>query len=327
MMPTVWVLADDRAGNVSQCVGVAENLGLPFEVKTIRYTRLAALPNALRGPTLSGLDRASRAQLAAPWPDIVIAAGRRTAPVTRWLKRKSGAFTVQIMDPGPMGRQGLDLIAVPNHDRPPRLPNLVRITGAPHRVTPARLAAEADRWRGRFDGLPRPWIALIVGGATRKHPFTPAMAEELGTLAAAVTRRLKGSLLITTSRRTSRKAEEALLARVPEPRSVFRWGDAGENPYFGYLALADAIIVTGDSVSMCSEACATTSPVYIHAPEGSVSAKHARLHAELYALGVARPLGNMLELWGHAPLNAAQTVADAIRSRLNLDEPEEEAEA
>ena len=42
----IWVLADDRVGNVSQCLGVAEALGLPYEIKTIRYDRLGALPNA-----------------------------------------------------------------------------------------------------------------------------------------------------------------------------------------------------------------------------------------------------------------------------------------
>src|SRR2546430_3147380 len=32
---------------------------------------------------------------------------------------------------------------------------------------------------------------------------------------------------------------------------------------FGYLALADSIIVTGDSISMLTEACVTRKPVYI----------------------------------------------------------------
>jgi hypothetical protein len=43
------------------------------------------------------------------------------------------------------------------------------------------------------------------------------------------------------------------------------WSNKGEeNPYYGYLALADQFIVTGDSVSMMTEATATGRPVAIY---------------------------------------------------------------
>lgn len=313
----VWVLADDRAGNVGQCLGVAEALGEPFAVKAIRYTALARLPNLLRGATLLGLDADSRAALGPPWPELVIAAGRRTAPVARWIRRRSGARLAQIMDPGPGGRAEFDLIAVPAHDgRGLAGANVLPVTGAPHRVTPARLIQAADVWRDRFAGLPRPWVAVIVGGATRQKPFTAAMAALLGRRAAGLAR--GGSLLVTTSRRTGTEQEEALLAALPEPRFVHRWGSAGDNPYFGLLALADAVVVTGDSVSMACEACATPAPLYLFAPPGFAAPKHARLHAELYARGLARPLedGAVLEAWSHPPLNAAGDIAAAIRGRL-----------
>ena len=47
-MTTVWILADDRAGNVSQLLGIAEALELPFERKDIRYDAWIKLPNFLR---------------------------------------------------------------------------------------------------------------------------------------------------------------------------------------------------------------------------------------------------------------------------------------
>lgn len=313
---SVWVLADDRAGNVGQCLGVAEALGLPFAVKDIRYDRLGALPNLLRGASLTGVGKASRAALCPPWPRVVVAAGRRTAPVARWIKRRSGAFLAQVMDPGPGGRDEFDLIAVPNHDGA-ALPghNILRVTGAPHRVTSTKLAEAAELWRPRFAHLPRPWVALVVGGATRRRPFTAAMAAELGARSAELAAGEGGSLLVTTSRRTGEAAADALLAALPEPRFVHRWGvSAGENPYFGFLALADALVVTGESVSMSCEACASPAPVYLWAPEGWVVEKHARLHRELYGLGLARPLkaGSRFERWSHPPLNAAGAIAAAI---------------
>lgn len=312
----VWALADDRAGNVAQCLGVAEALGLPFTVKQIRYTGLAALPNLLRGASLAGVTDETRASLSPPWPALVIAAGRRTAPVARWLKRQCGALTVQLMDPGAPGRSDFDLIAVPRHDtRVPDLPNVLRHTGAAHRVTPARLAAAAAEWAPRLEVLPRPRIALIVGGATKNRAFTADQGAELGRRAMAVAR-TGGGLMVTTSRRTGSEAEAALLAELTGPRHVFRWGDGGDNPYFGYLGFADAVIVTGDSVSMVCEACATSGPVYIYAPEGMVAAKHARLHRALYAEGYARPLAGPIETWRHPSLDPAGAIAGRVRELL-----------
>lgn len=318
--PSIWVLADDRAGNVSQAQGVAEALGWPFAVKPIAYTWAASLPNLLRGRSLIGLDRASRKGLTPPWPDVVIAAGRRTAPVARWIKARSGgkAFLCQIMWPGNTGSDDFDLIAVPTHDELAGMrPNVLRITGAPHRVTEGRLAVERARWADRFGGLKQPRIALIVGGSTKNRSFTPAMATELGHLATRLVAQTGGSLMVTTSRRTGVEATQALMGALPSPSDVFLWGQStGENPYFGYLAMADAIIVTGDSVSMVSEACATTAPVYIYGPDALVAPKHARLHRHLYGLGMAEKLSESFSTWTHPPLNAANDIAGMIRLSL-----------
>ena len=315
--PAVWLLIDDRSGNRSQCLGVADALGLDFRVRSIEYSALGGLPNGLLGASFAGLTASSRAGLAPPWPDLVIAAGRRTAPVARAIKSRNRGATVlvQIMDPGNFGAADFDLIAQPTHDGGRPRPNAMAITGAPHPVTAAHLAQAADKWRGRFEPLPHPWIALIVGGATRRRSFTDEAARRLGQMASAMARDAQGSLLVSTSRRTG-AAVEPLLGAIDVPYRVHRWGEAGANPYSGYLALADAVIVTGDSVSMCCEACAVPVPIYIYAPEGDTQAKHARLHTELFDKGYARPMTEHLEAWSHPPLNAAKDVAREIAVRL-----------
>ena len=319
-LPTVWVLADDRAGNRSQCLGVADALGLPYEVKELGYGPMAALPNVLLGATFAGLNPASRARLIPPWPGLVIAAGRRTGPVARKIGRLGGAdcFLAQIMHPG-AGARDFGLIAQPRHDKAAMGPNIISITGAPHLLTAAKLEAEAARWQGHFDDLPRPWIALVVGGSTRRRRFTKAMARELGGRASKMALSAGGSLLVTTSRRTG-EVTDSLLATINAPCHIYRWRDENgdDNPYHGYLALADGIVVTGDSASMCSEACAGTGPVYIYAPKALTVAKHGRLHRDLYEQGYARPLAGDFVPWTHPPLNAAVEVVAAIRERLGL---------
>lgn len=315
--PSIWLLIDDRAGNASQCLGVAEALGARYLKQDLRYNATGALPNYMIGPSFAHLTRDSRINLCAPWPDLVIAAGRRTAPVARNIKNLNGgrSFLCQIMHPGEGGVNEFDLIAVPRHDGVTG-GNVVQITGAPHRVTPAKLAAAAQEWQERLAGLPRPWIALIVGGSTKRRKFTSEMARELGQEASRLAATAGGSLLITTSRRTE-NAAQVLLDAVSGPAHVFRWGDEGDNPYFGYLALADHVIVTGESASMCSEACAAPAPVHIYAPRKLIAHKFQALHEDLFARGYARPLklGAALESWDHAPLNAADEVARAVRER------------
>ncbi|MBO6520536.1 MAG: mitochondrial fission ELM1 family protein [Rhodospirillales bacterium] len=313
----IWVLLDDRAGNRSQALGVAERLALPFREMEIRYAMMARLPNVVLGASVSGLDASSKASLHAPWPKLVIAAGRRTAPVARWIKKQSSdtAKIVQIMDPG-SGDASFDLICRPAHDGiAGAAPNVMTIPAAPHRMSADALARARNDWHAQVDGLPAPRIALLIGGSTRKHTFTPAMGHTLAQAASDAASALGGSLMVTTSRRTG-DAIDAIQHELKAPHRLYHWDQGGENPYPGFLALADAVIVTGESVSMCSEAVATGKPVYIAAPAGLISAKHARLHDALCRGGHARIFDGRVQLdWTPQPLDVAAAIAAAIRER------------
>ena len=309
MESTIWVLADDRPGNVSQALGVAEALDRPFAVKTIRYNAWGKLHNAVRSGSRRGLELWSRKSIETlPPPDLVIGAGRRTAPLARWFKRRYGSKLVQLMDPGWPGRDRFDLIAAPLHDALPDAPNVIRTLGACHRATPALMAAEAELWKDRLPDLPRPWTLVSVGGSTASRTFT---AEDAHALIDAC-RDLPGSLLVVTSRRTGLAAEGAL-RDVPW---LCRWQGRADNPYLALLALADQVVVTGDSMSMACEACANGGPVYIFAPPHLTEPKHALLHRDLYEQGYARPLlGGDRAPWRHPPLNASAMVAEEILKR------------
>ena len=162
---------------------------------------------------------------------------------------------------------------------------------------------------------------MIVGGSTKRRKFTEAMAVELGRAANDMAKQAGGSLMITTSRRSNDTAD-ALIAEIDVPAEIFKWGDEGENPYLGFLGMADGVIVTGDSVSMCCEAAATPGPVWIYAPRKLTSHKHGQLHKGIFASGAARLFDATtppsFETWSHAPLNAADDIAAEIRKRLGL---------
>jgi len=311
----IWALADERAGNRAQVLGVAARLGRQFSTKEIAYGGWARLPNSFLGASLLGVTSNTRAGLGPPWPDLVIAAGRRTAPVALAVKRKSAGRTrlVQIMNPG-VATQAFDLIVNPAHDGPLAGDNVMTVVGAPNQLTPETLAAARAQWQPAVEEYPAPRVALIVGGGTRRRRFTDRMAEDLAVHASAMARDAGGSLLVTTSRRTG-PVVEPLMAAIDCPHMLYRWGDPGENPYRGFLACADAIVVTGDSVSMCSEACATGVPVQIYAPHELITDKHARFHANLYEGGYAKPFSGEL-LMGVSPvLDVSGAVVRKIEAR------------
>ncbi len=313
-MTTVWVLADDRMGNVNQLLGIAESLNEPFERKDIAYTKWVKLHNFFRRSTLIGITKESANTLKGPWPDVVLSAGRRSFPVALNIKKRSGGKTkiVQIMNPGSTGFKKADLIVLPYHDNyRGNARNVLQIAGAPHRITTKRLSTERQKWEPVFADYARPRLSLIVGGTTKDKSFT--MAEDLIKDTLALNPQ---SILVTTSRRTPDDVVELLQKSLPKEKTFFyRFGDKGENPYFGLMACADSIVVTGDSISMCSECCATGVPVYIFAPDEMIGPKHKRFVKTLCDEGYATLLGNPpFTPKGH--FNPADTVAAKIRELL-----------
>jgi mitochondrial fission protein ELM1 len=293
---------------------------LPFVLKRLGWNRLVALPNLLLGATLLGLDEVGRAALVPPWPRVAIAAGRRAAPVLRWLGRRSPAtFTVQLMWPGSM--RGLDLVVVPAHDGRRHGPAICTVETVPHRLTPERLRAAARTARAQLASLPRPWIACLVGGSSRRVRFTAAQMRDLAARASALARGRGGSLLVTTSRRTGPELEEVLGEALACPHRLHRFSTARANPYEGWLGLADEVVATADSASLVSEACAAGRRVHLFRPPDWRLGRLDRLHARLARLGYLAELGPSpdpgpgppVEL---PPLEPAREVAREIGLRL-----------
>ncbi|PZP87226.1 MAG: nucleoside-diphosphate sugar epimerase [Azospirillum brasilense] len=314
-MSSVWGLVDDRTGHTGQVLGVIAKLGLPYQLKRLEYNALGRLlPPRLMGASMAGLDRARSAPLAPPYPKLVIASGRRTVPVLRAIKKASpSTVTVYLMWPGALDK--IDLIAAPAHDHPPALPHVISTLAPLHAVTTETLASARDAWMPQFAHLPRPWVAVCLGGDTKHGQYSPA--DWRTVISTAQTMAGTGSLLVTTSRRTPPEAIALIEGALHGPHLLHRWDVGKDNPYLGMLGAAERIIVTGDSLSMCAEACVTGKPVYIYAPEKIIPAKHQALHATLYERGMAKPLnaGTVDDFEPTSGLDEAAMVAREIRAR------------
>jgi mitochondrial fission protein ELM1 len=275
---------------------LAGALGWPTEFRQLEHNPLQVVPNLVLGATRATLSKRSH-ELAAPWPDLVIAAGRRSAPVSRWIRARSARGPARptrlvhlLQAQAPL--EHFDLIVTLPHYRLPARDNVLELTGALNAVDPASLTAAAKEWQGRFDALPRPWIAVVAGGDSSSYRFDPDTAARLGREASAEAKGQGGSLLVSTTPRTSAESADALASAIDAPKHFYRWRrDDPANPYRAYLALADRWIVTVDSASLPMEACATGRPVQVFEwpRTGGAPRPMTGLYRRIVELGLVKP--------------------------------------
>jgi len=322
MKKNIWALFDDRKGSVGQAKGIIQALDDTFCVieKNIVYNRLAALPNWLRRATLIGVDLTKSAPLKGEdFPDAVLSTSRRTLPVALWIKKKSGGKTkiIQLMYPGKFGFDQIDLDIISEHDRgKANGENIMYITGCPHRVFPHTLEEAKAKWDPVFAHLPKPWTAVIIGGAIKNKPFTAQNASLLAERILQLHEIVSGSLLITTSRRTGEEAQKLIMDKIGHiPAYTYLWGEEKENPIMGFYACADRIIVTGDSVSMACESCGTGKPVIVFKGNKWLTPKHLKFVQSLcdgkYAIDMDQP--GVMEFTPQKSLNPSAEIAKKIK--------------
>jgi len=261
----VWIVDAYRSGEQTQLRALAEGLGVPYAVKTLRYRKYEMRTNLFRGQDLHGIDVEASSPLEAPWPRVVLSAGMRNESVCRWIREQSGGYTRIVF----LGRlwadpRHFDLVITTPQYRVPERPNVLRNDLPLHHVSPQRLAEAGEIWAPRLEHLPRPLISVSVGGTSGPYAFGPNAARRLVRDAVALARERGGALLVSSSARTPKEVIEAFAAQQAVPMYLYRWqrGDV-DNPYLGFLALADELVVTADSVSMLAEAHATGKPVHM----------------------------------------------------------------
>ncbi len=310
--PDIWVVTNGNAGSDVQALGLARALGCPeppvFHVSPGAPWRWLAP----WGPTPPGDIGPAGKVLRPPWPKVLISVGRQsTAYATGVRRRANGAtFTIALQDPK-TGAGAFDFIWAPEHD-PVEGTNVLKTLTSPHSLSDERLAAARAAAAAELADLPRPLVLLLIGGPNGAYRFGEAELERLLQLTDQAVG--GGSVLVTTSRRTP-DAFIPRLQRWTQGRSARLYAGEGPNPYLGWLASADAVVVTADSVNMAGEAAFTGRPVHVfHLPAGS--AKFWRYHERLAETGATRPFEGRLEDWTYARVDATVAIAQAVQARL-----------
>ncbi len=260
--PVIWVLCGVRAGDTAQALELARRVGGKVVKQQLAFTWLHNLPNWMTGPSVAHLEKRSRAKLVPPWPDLVIATGKRTAPAAVWIKQRSKGKTAAVQLGRPrMAFRYFDLIVTTPQYGLPAAENMMRIT-LPFAAARTQDKAVLDYWRHRWSDLPRPLIAAAIGAAKFPLRLGGAQLDAYGSALGALARRDGGSILLFGSPRSARGAVERVRRRIGGSTWIADGSGPG-NPYQAALSLAEKLAVTGDSVSMATEMINTGKPIYI----------------------------------------------------------------
>ena len=319
-----WVIIDDKTGNANQAIALAEAMKLNYKIKHLKYNFLAKLPNWLKFDSLLGINLKKSSKLDESYPDLVISSGRKSAAVSNYIKKiNPKTFTVHLMHPD-LPFKNFDLVALPFHDLTEKYVDVQTITytvGAPSYQDPEILKTAATKFKTSLK-LKEPFVSLIIGGKTKSGNYSLEELENLVKKANDLTAKLKGSLLVTTSRRTDELAAASLIKQISVPYFFYDWHteNSKKNPYLSFLGMSDYFIVTGDSVSICSEVLSTGKPVYVYRKDDNLYKKHRRFLDYLEQLKFIKYINNntsSLEQWTYKPLKEAERLGKIINEKLS----------
>lgn len=263
--PRVWLLLSDKLGDNAQVEAIAQLLGRPYEIKRVYPLAKYALGKPRFKPSLHHIDLTRSDVLQAPWPEYIITIGRRPAMVAMWIYLQSHGRTRVVL----LGRprrwlNRYELVVVPSQYRVPQRSNILHLDLPLMRLDNDKVSAARKHWQAHFSLLKPPVIALLVGGQTRPFRLDAKVAQQLMRQVNTLVEKMGGTLYVTTSRRTSAQVVKVVENYLPQNACLYRFGDGGDNPYFGLLALADYFVVTGDSVSMMVEVARCKKPLAIY---------------------------------------------------------------
>jgi mitochondrial fission protein ELM1 len=319
-----WVLVDDRPGNYSQAIGLAKEIDENYKIININYGFFKFLPNFILGASLISLDCASKkiVKKLENSATTIIAAGRRSAPIALYLKKKSHnkSRAIQIMNPDAF-HEKFDAIILPEHDEIKNTSNIIISIGALTSISDEKIELQCQNFAKIFD-FEGQKIALLVGGDSKNGVFDENSAKNLIKNAIKVAKNMNAKLFVLTSRRTNKKIINLLQEKLKESKCLYEFFDffeleKDENPYLATIGFADFFIVTGDSVSMISEVCSTSKPVYIFDENQISSKKHKKFHQSLLLQNFVRKFDNKiekLEKFSDKKLNETKRIALLIKN-------------
>lgn len=332
----ILVLSDGKAGHLKQSLAVLDLIkSLPFEVKhevvevkLKNYWQKIMLQlcgfffsNKCQGCMWCMrrlFNREETDKLLLNYYDVVVSCGSGLAILNRLVAFENMAQSIVIMKPGMFSLKRFDLVIAPEHDNVPKFKNVASISGAISRQTGEnkdQINKIIKDYRLDEAALPKPVIGLLLGGSNK---YLLLDKNEIKTAIDSLDDFLDnsgGCILVTTSRRTTKDIEEFLkdtLARKPRYKMLIVANESNPQGAFeAILHLSDILVVSGDSISMVSEAVNSGKHTIVFKLKKKfpcLSCRHERFIENLsqkeyiYAVRTANITNIITYAWKHKPL-------------------------
>jgi len=259
----IVALRSHRAGENGQIEALAaalsQHLGAPLEILTPRWRLPQANILSLRHQVSE--QGAARLALPSAQRHLVISAALRNEALARALAQQSPEGMTVFLGRTWAPPDAFSLTVTTPQYRRPAHPKVLENPLTLHGLNESAL----DAARKAEDGPPLAEageaLGVLIGGPSGPYTLGPKSARRL--LAEAQTLAGDRALWVTTSPRTPAAAVKRLAAHPWRPQDRFLpWG-SGPNPYRAILARAGALMVTGDSIAMLSEALGTGKAVRV----------------------------------------------------------------
>ena len=207
-------------------------------------------------------------ELTQKYADIIVGCGSNVSGVNRLLKIENNARNLAILDPGVLLRNKFDVVVMPKHDfdktRGKKDENIVVTDLAPNTIETFP----------KINSDERKCIGLLFGGDNPHFCFTGKLAGKVVKGVKNVCEEEGALSYVTTSRRTPKVAEEKLAEELENDSHCIEFisgkNDTDEYTVEKILKRSYVVIVSGESISMVSEAVSSGRKVLVFMPEKRV---------------------------------------------------------
>lgn len=279
----VVILSDGKAGHLRQAQAVVNTvvscqLSAVSQTIEIKFKNKFLKSLALLGKALGMdlwefcLENDCYQDLRRAYADMVISCGGALSGINLWLAKENLAKSVSVMRPQWARSAKFDLVIIPQHDRPSRRKNIISTLGALNLIDEDYLKEESDKLKLNILGrINKTTVGLLLGGDNKKSELTPRIVGEAVSGLKQVCLDLDWDMLATTSRRTGADVEGLVkkeLERFDKCRLLVIANERNiPEAVGGILGVSDFIVVSGESVSMVSEAVSSGKYVLVFRPK------------------------------------------------------------
>ena len=301
-----WILSSGMIGCENQCLGVIERLGIKTKIINLKPSITLSYLAPFGLPIINP-------QVQPPWPDLAIAAGRKTIPYLRYIRKVSmkKCKTIYLQDPR-IKSKNFDIVWAPNHDSI-RGPNVINTVTSPNRVNEKLLNYHYDKWHHTLIKFKRPIVGFLIGGKSKSYNYYSEDCKKIiETLNYIINQGF--TPLVTLSRRSPKKLTSEV-RDILSGKEALLYDGKGENPYFAILKASEIIIATPDSANMISEAINVPKPVY-YVDLKCNSKRYSKFINTLVKSNHIRPFAGNLSYFQNKKMDPTQEIVDYIHENL-----------